>query len=269
MKKLGFIGCGNMATAIINGIINSDNSYTNNITVSARTELTLNKIKSQFDVITTLDNKTVVNNCDVLFLCIKPNVYDTVLQEITPLLTNQLIISIVAGKTIEHTHSIIGNHHRFIRTMPNTPSLVNAGMSSITPNDNVTKSDLEFTTQLFNTFGNSDLVPEYLIDAVIGCSGSAPAYVFMFIEAIADTAVSYGMPREQAYKFASTAVMGSAKMVLETQEHPAVLKDKVCSPSGTTIEAVKSLEQNNFRGAVITAVSSCIEKSISLSNAHK
>ena len=138
--------------------------------------------------------------------------------------------------------------------MPNTPALVGEGMSALCKNSNVTDEELNMIKALFESFGEAEIVSEYLMDTVTGISGSSPAYVFMFIEALADGAVKAGMPRTQAYKFASQSVMGSAKMVLESEKHPGELKDMVCSPGGTTIEAVAVLEENNMRASIIKAV---------------
>jgi len=146
-----------------------------------------------------------------------------------------------------------------------TPSLVNAGMTSITANALVSPEETDAVLAMFRSFGQAENVPEYMIHSVVGVSGSAPAYVFMFIEAMADAAVLGGMPRAQAYKFAAQAVMGSAKMVLETGKHPGELKDMVCSPGGTTIEAVKVLEEKGLRAAVMEAMAQCMAKSEALS----
>jgi pyrroline-5-carboxylate reductase len=149
--------------------------------------------------------------------------------------------------------------------MPNTPALVNAAMCSITPNTEVSEDELAIVQNLFNCIGETEIVPEYLIDAIVGASGSSPAFVFMFIEALADGAVKGGLSRKQAYKFAAQTVMGSAKMLLETKKHPGELKDMVCSPAGTTIEGVQMLEKKGFRSAVIDAVEITINKSKLLS----
>lgn len=149
--------------------------------------------------------------------------------------------------------------------MPNTPALVNEGMSALCPNKNIEDEELKIVKDIFDSFGKSEVVGEYLIDAVIGVSGSSPAYVFMFIEAMADAAVMAGMPRKQAYNFAAQSVLGSAKMVLESGKHPGELKDMVCSPAGTTIDAVKVLENEGMRSAVINAVCACVEKSREMS----
>ena len=138
-------------------------------------------------------------------------------------------------------------------------------MSALCANDAVTSAELAQVQELFNSFGKSEIVPESMIDAVVGVSGSSPAYVYMFIEAMADAAVADGMPRAQAYKFAAQSVYGAAKMVLETGEHPGALKDAVCSPGGTTIEAVAALEKGGFRDAVITAQRACSQKSRDMS----
>ncbi|MBF4675588.1 pyrroline-5-carboxylate reductase, partial [Clostridioides difficile] len=178
---------------------------------------------------------------------------------------NKIIVSIAAGKTIESLESFIGSDKKIVRVMPNTPALVGEGMSALCKNSNVTDEELNMIKALFESFGEAEIVSEYLMDTVTGISGSSPAYVFMFIEAMADAAVLAGMPRQQAYKFASQAVMGSAKMVLETGKHPGELKDMVCSPAGTTIEAVKVLEEEGFRAAVIKSIVACIDKSKDMS----
>ena len=148
--------------------------------------------------------------------------------------------------------------------MPNTPALVGEGCTGCCKNEYVTEEDMAKVMKLLKSFGRAIEVPESQMDAVVGISGSAPAYVFMFIEAMADAGVAAGMPRNKAYEFAAQAVTGSAKMVLETGKHPGELKDMVCSPGGTTIQAVKVLEEKNFRGAIIDAVEACIDKSKSL-----
>ena len=145
--------------------------------------------------------------------------------------------------------------------MPNTPALVGEGMAALTINENVSKEEADIVLNVFNSFGKGEIVPENLMDAVTAVSGSSPAYVFMMIEAMADAAVIGGMPRSQAYTFAAQAVMGSARMVLETGKHPGELKDMVCSPAGTTIDAVASLEKNGFRSSMIEAMVSCMNKS--------
>lgn len=265
-KKIGFIGSGNMAKAMIGGIIKSGLLKSNMITSSALTESTLKSIEKEFGINTTTDSREVVKNSDIIVVAVKPNVYDNVLESVKDLIDdNKIIVTIAAGKTIASIESIIGSDKKIIRTMPNTPALVNEGMSALCKNKNITDEELTIVKTIFESFGKAEIVGEYLIDAVIGASGSAPAYVFMFIEAMADAVVSAGMPRNKAYKFVAQAVMGSAKMVLETDKHPGELKDMVCSPGGTTIEAVKTLEAEGFRSSVIKAIDNCIAKSIEMS----
>lgn len=266
MKKIGFIGAGNMASAMIGGIVNSKLVEPNMVIASAYSQGTLDRIDANFGINTTKDSKKVTRTSDIVIVAVKPDIYDDILEEIKDFIDdNKIIVTIAAGKSIKDIESIIGEDKKIVRTMPNTPALVNEAMSSLSINKNINKEDLEAVTEVFNSFGNTEVVPEYLIEAVIGASGSAPAYVFLFIEAIADAAVIAGMPRPQAYKFASQAVMGSAKMVLETGKHPGELKDMVCSPGGTTIEAVKVLEEEGFRASVIKAICACIEKSKKMS----
>ena len=267
MKKIGFIGAGNMAGAIIGGIIKSNLVESQNVIASAKTMTNLNKLKDEYNINVTLDAREVVKNSDIVFIAVKPNVYDSVLEEVKELITeDKIIVTIAAGKTIESVENIIGCDKKVVRTMPNTPALVNEGMTALCPNKNINDDELNEIVSIFNSFGKCEIVKEGLIDAVIGVSGSSPAYVFMFIEALADGAVKAGMQREQAYKFAAQSVMGSAKMVLESEKHPGELKDMVCSPGGTTIEAVAVLEENNMRASIIKAVTAAVDKSKEMSN---
>lgn len=261
-KIVGFIGAGNMGSAMIGGICKSSLLTTGQIIASAHTQETLDRLKSNYSIEVTPSNETVAQRSDILFLAIKPNKFDEVIPQIaTHTKNNCIIVSVAAGKTIASIEASFGRDIKLVRAMPNTPALVGEAMSALCPNQNVTPDELKDVIALFNCFGKSEVVPESLMDAVIGVSGSSPAYVYMFIEAMADAAVADGMPRAQAYKFAAQAVYGSAKMVLETGKHPGELKDAVCSPSGTTIEAVTALEANGFRNAVITAQRACSQKS--------
>ena len=194
-KKIGFIGSGNMAKAMIGGIIKSGLLKSNMITSSALTESTLKSIEKEFGINTTTDSREVVKNSEIIVVAVKPNVYDNVLASVKDLIDdNKIIVTIAAGKTIASIESIIGSDKKIIRTMPNTPALVNEGMSALCKNKNITDEELTIVKTIFESFGKAEIVGEYLIDAVIGASGSAPAYVFMFIEAMADAVVSAGMP---------------------------------------------------------------------------
>ena len=264
--KLGFIGAGNMATAMMSGIVSGGIINANDIMMSDISEERLSFISERYGVGTTSDNKTIAKECGTLILAVKPQYYTQVITEIAPFVTNeQIIITIAPGQTIASLAERFGSRQlKIIRTMPNTPAMVGAGITAVTPNENVTIEELEYVRKILGGFGISEVIGENLMDAVVSVSGSSPAYVFMFIEAMADAAVADGMPRAQAYRFAAQAVMGSAKMMLETGKHPAELKDMVCSPAGTTIEAVRVLEEKGLRGTVMDAMKACTDRSRSL-----
>ncbi len=264
--NIGFIGAGNMASAMIGGLVRSKLVKPSDIIASAKTEKTLSRIKTNFNINVTRDSKKVAKNSDIIVIAVKPNIYDIVLDEIKNIIDDEkVIVTIAAGKSIESVEKIIGKDKKVIRTMPNTPCLVGEGMSALCPNKNIDEKDLSIVKLIFDSFGKSEVVDESLIDVVIGGSGSSPAYVFMFIEAMADACVLNGMSRDKAYKFCSQAVLGAAKMVLETNTHPGQLKDNVCSPGGTTIEAVKVLEEEGMRKSIIKAINACIDKSKEMS----
>ena len=184
---------------------------------------------------------------DILFLAVKPVYYKSVIDEIKDIVSSdQIIVTIAAGKSIAWVEEAFGGARKIVRTMPNTPALVGEGITAVCTNSNVSESDLSNVMDLLESFGKAEVINENVMDAVVAVSGSSPAYVFMFIEAMADAAVAEGMPRAQAYKFAAQSVLGSAKMVLETGKHPGELKDMVCSPAGTTIEAVRVLEKEGL-----------------------
>lgn len=259
--KVGFIGCGNMATAMIGGILKDGLYSKEEIIVSNLTEAGSKRSKEKLGVVTTLSNREVVEKSKVIFLAVKPQFYEEVINEVKDLFTlEHLVISICPGKTLAWLEEKCGLPLRIVRMMPNTPAMVGAGMTGVTPNERVTEEDLAMVTAITNSFGKTEVVPERLMDAVNCTSGASPAYVFMFIEAMADAAVAQGMPRKQAYAFASQAVLGAAKMVQETGKHPGELKDMVCSPAGTTIQGVRILEKQGMRSAVFEALTACAEK---------
>ncbi|MGN0473878.1 MAG: pyrroline-5-carboxylate reductase [Acutalibacteraceae bacterium] len=264
MKKLGFIGAGNMASAMMGGIIRSEIFAPDEIIVSDVSESALQRVSSTYGVNITASNIDVVKNSEVFILAVKPQYYASVIAEISSYVTDsQLIITIAPGQTLAGLKEKFGSGSdsvKIIRTMPNTPAMVGEGITAVTPNGNVSPQELEYACKILSGFGLAEVISENLMDAVVSVSGSSPAYVFMFIEAMADAAVADGMPRAQAYKFAAQAVMGSAKMVLETGKHPGELKDMVCSPAGTTIEAVRVLEEKGMRSAVIEAMKACTRK---------
>ncbi len=261
--KIGFIGLGNMATAMIGGILQKGMAQPQDIVGCDKLEAAKQKIKTDLQISIADNNKEVAQVSDILFLAVKPIFLDEVIEEIKEEIRPEtLIVSIAAGRSLNYFYTTFGKkEYKIIRCMPNTPALVLEGCTGVSAGENVTKEELDKVLMLLRSFGVASVVPERLMDVVVGVSGSSPAYVFMFIEAMADEAVAAGMPRAQAYEFAAQAVLGSAKMVLETGKHPGELKDMVCSPGGTTIEAVKVLEEKGMRSAVMSAMEACIEKS--------
>ncbi|MCI7492133.1 MAG: pyrroline-5-carboxylate reductase [Lachnobacterium sp.] len=258
--KLGFIGCGNMGKAMLSGVLESGKCVKADVLVSAKTEATREKIKSQFDIKVTANNKEVAEFADVLFLAVKPQYYAEVIDQIKDVVRDDtIVISIAPGKSLEWFDQAFGKQLKVIRTMPNTPAMVKEGMMGMCPNELVTDEETALVKDICDGFSETEIITENLMDVVTAVSGSSPAYVFMFIEAMADAAVAGGMPRQQAYKFAAQAVLGSAKMVLETGKHPGELKDMVCSPAGTTIQAVRVLEEKGMRSAVIEAMMKCLD----------
>lgn len=261
---VGFIGLGNMATAMIGGMLQKKLVLSNDIIGSARTVETMARCEKEYGI-RTADNVTVAESADLLFLAVKPVYFPEVIAQIKDKVREEtVVISIAAGKTMEYIEGLFGRKLKLVRCMPNTPALVSEGCTAVVQGELVSEEEMDKVKKLLSTFGTVSEVPEKMMDVVVGISGSSPAYVFMFIEAMADEAVLAGMPRKQAYQMAAQAVLGSAKMVLETGKHPGELKDMVCSPGGTTIEAVKVLEEKGFRAAVMDAMDACINKSKSL-----
>ena len=257
----GFIGCGNMGSAIIKGLLGSGVSPEEITASDARAE-SLENLAKETGICKAANNTEVVRTSDVIILAVKPQFLQEVLKEIKPEISREkLVMSIAAGKNMEFLTAGLGEDKKIIRVMPNTPALVGAGITGFTTNGNVTAEDKERAFKILSSFGEAEEVPEKLMDVVTSLGGSAPAFVYMFIEALADGAVLDGMPRDKAYHFAAQCVLGSAKMVLESGKHPGELKDMVCSPGGTTIEGVRTLEDAGFRGIVMEAVHEATEKS--------
>ena len=264
-KKIGFIGAGKMAQAMIEGILKSKMIPNENIIASAKTEGTLEKIESNYRIRTTQNNQEVARFADILILAVKPDQHSNVIQEIrNDMHPDSIIITIAAGITLNDIEREFGFNIKCVRTMPNTPSFVGEGMTAICSNERLNEEEVLEVELLFHTFGKTERLDERLMDAVPAISGSSPAYVYMMIEAMADGGVKQGIPRDKAYRLAAQAVLGAAKMVLETDRHPGELKDNVCTPGGATIEAVAELEKRQFRGSVLAAMESCTSKVKSL-----
>lgn len=263
--KLGFIGTGNMASAIMGGIIKNQIFSPEEIIGADLFAPGRERAKKQFGIHVTDSNIEVVEKAEVIVLSVKPQFYADVIHEIRGTIKDsQIVITIAPGKTLAWLKEQFGKNVKIVRTMPNTPAMVGAGMTAACPNEHMTEEETAYVRTLLESFSRVEIIPERLMDVVVSVSGSSPAYVFMFIEAMADAAVSGGMPRPQAYQFAAQAVLGSAKMVLDTGKHPGELKDMVCSPAGTTIEAVRALEERGFRSAVFEAMKVCEEMSKSM-----
>lgn len=256
--KLTIIGAGNMASALANGILKSGMLRPADINITDKDDKKLAVMKEK-GLNTFNDNKSAVKNADVILLAVKPNIYPVVIKEISQIddVKNAVIVTIAPGISIASVKEQFGFDAKVIRTMPNTPAMVGEGMTAMCYENPVTCEDFENVKKLFDTAGECILMSEKLVGASVSVSGSSPAYVYMMIEAMADAAVCDGIPRTDAYKMAAQSVLGAAKMVLETGKHPGELKDMVCSPGGTTIGAVRVLEEEGFRNSIIKAMLEC------------
>lgn len=257
--KLGFIGCGNMATAIIKGIINNSNIDRKNIFVFDTYKPAMDKLNSELGVTACDTNEIVVNNCDVLFLAVKPNVLGSVLADVN---TNMpLIISIAAGKELAFLEENIAvDNARIVRVMPNINALVGEAICAYCYNEFVSNEDIKTVEILLSCFGKCLHVDESQFSIYSAIGGCAPAFAYMFIDSLARAGVKNGMKKDEALKIAAQTVYGSAKMILESDQHPWKLIDNVCSPGGTTIEGVTSLQADGFENAVHNAVQKAFEK---------
>ena len=259
--KIGIIGLGNMGGAILGGIVSKEIVEKENVTGFDLSDALKAKAKDSYGINIASDNKEVLANSDVVILAVKPQHMGDMLAGIKDAWNkNTLIISIAAGKTIEWLENNIGSDMKIVRCMPNTPALIGEGCTGVCVNKNVNEEEKKCALNILCACGIAIEVTESQMDAVVGISGSAPAYVFMFIEAMADAGVAAGRTRDKAYEFAASAVKGSAALMLETGKHPGELKDMVCSPAGTTIAAVQVLEEGGFRGVVMDAVEACVER---------
>ena len=260
MAKIGFIGMGNMGYAMLKGVLNvfepSDIIFTCPDLDKCK------RISDETGVKYAESNAECANNAQYIVLAVKPQVYSAVMKNIVNVIReDSVVISIAPGITIDSIKDNLGINTKVVRAMPNTPALIGEGMTGVAYNaSDYSFDERDVIDKFFTSFGKVVYVDEKLMDGVVCASGSSPAYVYMFIEALADSVVKYGIKRDDAYKMVAQTVLGSAKMVLESGEHPAVLKDKVCSPGGTTIQAVSALEENGFRNALIKATDACYDK---------
>lgn len=260
MKKIGFIGCGNMGEAFLKGVISSKVTSNDNIYIfdTMKNEI----ISEKYDINCCQNENDLTNICDIVFLAVKPNVYFDVLDKIKSNFSkDKILISMAPGITLEAMEKALNTHNKIVRTMPNLPLMVQEGCIAYSFNEHLDDDEKSFMKNMFEKIGLAIEIKEYLFDAVVGASGSSPAFMFMFIEALADGVVYSGLSRSDAYKLIGQTMIGCGKMFLENGKHPGELKDNVCSPGGTTIEGVRYLEENNFRGSIIKAVIETINKS--------
>ncbi|GJQ59566.1 MAG: pyrroline-5-carboxylate reductase [Candidatus Scalindua sp. AMX11] len=261
-ERIGFIGGGKMAEALIKGLLSAQISTNDKIEASDIDRDRCQILEKATGIKTFLENDKVVSNSDVLFLAIKPNLMGNILEELKEVITpRHLVVSIAAGIPTCFIESNLNPQCRIIRVMPNTPCLVGETAAGYSLGMHATEDDGMFVSEVFNTVGKGYRVEEPLLDAVTGLSGSGPAFIYIVIEALSDGGVKMGLPRSTATALAAQTVLGAAKMVLESGRHAAELKDFVTSPGGTTIEGVHKLEKNGIRNALIEAVEAATKKS--------
>jgi pyrroline-5-carboxylate reductase len=260
-QTIGFIGAGNMAEALIRGLIRGDVAPASSITASGPRQERLGGLQEQYGIVTTGDNQAVARAADVLVLSVKPQIMERVLREIAAhIRPTTLIISVAAGVDTATLELHLFEGARVVRAMPNTPALVRAGATALSAGSHATAGDLSLAKQLFDAVGLSIIVDEIHLDAVTGLSGSGPAYIFLILEALADAGVKMGLSRRNAQLLAAQTVMGSAKLLLETDEHPGRLKDMVTSPGGTAIAGLHTLEEGGLRTTLINAVETATKR---------
>lgn len=260
MSKIGFIGVGNMGYAMLKGVVSHFNLE--DIVITSHSKEKYERIAKEVNVSCVDSNAELAKTAKYVILAVKPVIYNAVIEEIKDYVSSEtVIISIAPGISIDSLKKSFGNKVKVVRAMPNTPAMVGEGMTGVSlGKDEFSKEELEVIDKFFNSFGKVSYVEERLMDAIVCGSGSSPAYVYMFIEALADSIVKYGIKRDDAIKIVAQTVLGSAKMVLETNTHPAILKDNVCSPGGTTIYGVTALEEYGLRNAIIKATDACYDK---------
>lgn len=261
--KIGFIGSGNMATALIKAFWGSSKVLPKDIFVSAKTPKNLEKWSGSL-INVMASNQEVCENSDIIIYAVKPDVLPLVLEETKPYVKGKIVVSIAAGVTLNTIESLLEDA-KVVRAMPNTPAQVGCGMTVLAPSEAVSSEETEKVRQLFSLAGSAIILDEKYINAATALHGSSPAYVYMLIDAMADSGVKHGIPKNISLELSAKAVEGAAKMVLETKKHPIELKDAVCSPGGTTIAAVWELEKGGFSSIVSNAVDACVKRADEMS----
>ena len=263
---IGFLGGGNMAAALIKGVLAAKVVAPPKVIVSDVKADRLAFLEETHGIRTTQDNHELVKASDVVVLAVKPQVFDKVLDAVgADFRVHQLLVSVAAGVPVSAMEARLPDGARVVRSMPNTPATVDAGATAIAAGTHATDEDLEVARGLFSAVGRVVTLDETLLDAVTGLSGSGPAYVFVFLEALGDAGVRMGLPRDAAYQLAFQTVLGAARLAIEDGRHPAALKDQVTSPGGTTIAGLERLEAGGLRAAVCDAVAAATRRSVELS----
>ncbi len=261
-ETLGFVGGGQMAEALIKGLLSKEFLKPGRITASDLSEDRRNHLKKAFGINTTSENKEAVKGSEIIILAVKPQVMSIVLEDIGPVVSgNHLVVSIAAGITIHSLEKRLPEGARVVRVMPNTPALVQAGAAALCKGIAASQGDLDIVRQILEAVGKAVVVPEALMDAVTGLSGSGPAYVFTFIEGLIDAGVREGLPRTVAQELVVQTVLGAALMCQNTGKHPAELTTMVTSPGGTTVAGLHVLERAALRGILLDAVRAATERS--------
>ncbi len=265
MNRIGFIGVGNMGRAMASAIING---YDDQIVVYDQNKAACMQFSEDDYVLVASDLEELVRQAKYIVLSVKPQYYMEVCSAIKGCLTPEhVIITVAPGYSIKKMKELLNSSSKIIRTMPNTPALIASGVTAYTYySEELTQEEIDRFLDYFNRFGQSIYVDEKLMAAVVAASGSSPAYAYMFIEAMADAAVSFGMPRDMAYEMSALAIKGACEMILKTKRHPGELKDAVTSPGGTTIQAVMALEESGFRNSVIQGMTACYNKANQMAN---
>jgi pyrroline-5-carboxylate reductase len=264
-KQVGFVGSGNMGEALIHGLLHGHLCRPDQIICSDARPERLKMIREKYGVKGTSHNTEVVKQSDIIILAVKPQIMKPVIDEITKHLDlSKLIISIAAGVSLETIESCAQKELKLIRVMPNICVSVREGVSAIAAGKHALKEDLMLSKTIFDSVGRSLFIDEYLLDAVTGLSGSGPAYIFLIIDALADAGVKVGLARDDSLILASQTVLGAAKMLIETGEHPGKLKDLVTSPGGTAIAGLHTLEEGGLRTTLINAVEVATQRSKTL-----
>jgi pyrroline-5-carboxylate reductase len=269
-KKIGIIGTGNMGEALIDGLLHSRSSVPENIICSDVKKEKLKTVREKYGITSKTNNPDVVKASDIIIYAIKPQIMTKILKETADFLdSSKIIISIAAGVPLSAIESCLNKELRLVRVMPNIAAFVREGASAIAPGRHTSEGDLKIAKAVFDSVGKSVIIEESLMDAITGLSGSGPAYIFLIVDALADAGVKMGIARDDALFLSSQTVLGAAKLLMDTKEHPGKLKDKVTSPGGTAIVGLHTLEEGGLRTTLINAVEAATNRAKELGEMMK